>query len=56
MEPSNTEFVLVRYPNPIYTDTKGLFRREEVDLSKLDFMKTLNTNIEKVDEYELISN
>jgi hypothetical protein len=40
----------------VYTDTKGIFKREEVDLTRLDFMKTLRTNIGLVDEYELISN
>jgi len=55
MEPSNTEFILVRYANPIYTTTKGIFKRDTQDLSKLDFIKTLNTSIGQVDEYELIS-
>jgi len=54
MNPSNTDYIIVRNPNPIYTDTVGLFKREEIGNMQLDFIRTLNTNIGLVDEYELI--
>ena len=54
MKPFDSDFVLVRNPNPIYSDTVGLFKREDISSMQLDFIRTLNTNIGKVDEYELI--
>ena len=54
MNPSNTDYIVVRNPNPIYTDTVGIFKREEIGNIQLDFIRTLNTNIGLVDEYELI--
>ena len=54
MASSNTNFIIVRNPNPNYTDTIDIFKREDVGTMQLDFIRTLNTNIGKVDEYELI--
>jgi len=54
MNPSNTDYIIVRDPNPIYTDTLGIFKREEIGNMQLDFIRTLNTSIGSVDEYELI--
>ena len=55
MEPSNSEIVVVRTPNGRYTDTVGIFRREETERMELDFIKVLQTSLGEVDEYELIS-
>lgn len=55
MEPSNSEIVIVRNPNGRYTDTVGIFRREEAERMELDFVRVLQTNLGEVDEYELIS-
>jgi len=54
MNPSNTDYIIVRNPNPVYTNTIGIFKREEIGNMQLDFIRTLNTNIGLVDEYELI--
>jgi hypothetical protein len=54
MNPSNTDYIIVRNPNLDYTDTVGIFKREEIGNMQLDFIQTLNTNIGSVDEYELI--
>ena len=54
MTSSNTDYIIVRNPNPVYTNTIGIFKREEIGNMQLDFIRTLNTNIGLVDEYELI--
>lgn len=55
MKPSNSEIVIVRNPNGRYTDTAGIFRREETERMELDFVRVLQTNLGEMDEYELIS-
>ena len=54
MKPSNSDIVIVRNPNGRYTDTVGIFRREETGKMELDFVKVLQTNLGKIDEYELV--
>lgn len=55
MNPSNTEFSIVRNPSGRYTDTVGTFSREQLEGMRLRFKRTLRTSQGPMDEYELVN-
>ena len=54
MDSSNSDIIVLRNPKGRYTDTIGIFKREDTKKMELDFIRTMNTNQGPIDEYELI--
>lgn len=54
MEPSNTDIAVIRDVKGYYTDTIGIFKREQLTGMDLKFRRTLRTNQGDVDEYEIV--